>query len=117
MSKETIVGLEERIKIKLKEKNMTIKKLRDITGLSSSVVNYIFETSLIHGSDCVKIADALDVTTDYLLKGIEDTEKTHWCDYFKCSRHKNLCCYDCPDKSKCESPCLNHPRKCGLVKK
>ena len=118
MSKETIVGLEERIKIKLKERHMTIKKLRDITGISPYVLSYIFETSLIHGSDCVKIADALDVTTDYLLKGIEEKDTTHHCGYFKCTKHSNnLCCSDCPDKSKCESPCLNHPRKCGLVKK
>lgn len=117
MSKETIIGLEERIKIKLKEKRMTIKKLCEVTGLSPYVITHIFEASVIHGSDCVKIAEALDVTTDYLLRGIEDKEQTRWCGYFKCNTHKNLCCYDCPDKSKCESPCMNHPNKCGLVKK
>lgn len=116
MSRETIIGLEERIKIKLKERHMTVKKLRDITGISTYVMTHIFDESVIHGCDCIKIAEALDVTTDYLLRGIEDKDKTRWCGYFKCSTHKNLCCYDCPDKSKCESPCLNHPHKCGLVK-
>lgn len=117
MSKETIIGLEDRIKIKMKEKHINIKKLCELTGISPYVIAHIFETSGIHGSDCIKIAETLEVTTDYLLRGIEDKEQTHLCGYFKCSTHKNLCCFNCPDKNACPFPCLNHPRKCGLVKK
>ena len=119
MSKETIIGLEERIKLKLKEKHMTVKKLCEVTGISLYVITHIFEKSVIHGSDCVLIAEALDVTTDYLLRGVEEEKvKDRQCGYFKCTKHSNnLCCSDCPDKSTCESPCMNHPQKCGLVKK
>ena len=42
------------------------------------------------------------------------------CRVFACVRDKKLgirqdCCFYCPEKSDCYSPCLNKPDRCGLL--
>ena len=42
------------------------------------------------------------------------------CAVFACVQDKKLairqdCCFYCPDKGSCYSPCLNNPDRCGLL--
>lgn len=120
MSRETINGLEERIRTLLKEKGWSIKKLCKETDISPYVMETILTKSLIHGTDAVKIAEKFDITTDYLLRGIEvvKEDKPRLCKVFKCiyDPGNHLCCHSCPQKSDCEYPCQNHPNKCKCSK-
>lgn len=121
MSKKSIVGLDERLRDLLKENHMTIKRLSEVTGIPLYSVNNILAAATISGSDAIKIADTLGVTTDFLLKGTSDAKKELLCSHFQCTAtpqksNKSLCCFRCPDRHDCATRCLNNPDKCGLVK-
>ena len=40
-----------------------------------------------------------------------------YCSTFYCHKmHGHLCCADCPIRTECQNPCLNHPSRCNLCR-
>lgn len=59
----------DRIKHLCKQKGITQTQLAELTGITeASISRYVNSIREPRGSDIVKLADALGVTTDYLLK-------------------------------------------------
>ena len=120
MSKEICEGLDERVRALLKENKMTLKKLCETTGIAKSTMVSSLDRLTLSSTNAIKIAGALGVTLDYLLKGIESEEKapSTLCTRFHCPADpfNQLCCHFCESRNTCEEACLNHPDKCGLLK-
>lgn len=63
----------------LKEKNMSIKQLCHETGISQPQMSmYINNKCAPNATNLLKISDALQVSTDYLLTGGKERGKGHW---------------------------------------
>lgn len=122
MKRERIEGLDERVRATLKARKMTFKMLCELTGISKSTMVSSLDTLTMTKDNAIKIADALDVTLDFLLEGVTIKDNIsaplQQCTRFKClnpkNPSKNQCCYYCKDRELCAEPCLNAPKKCGL---
>jgi transcriptional regulator with XRE-family HTH domain len=65
-----------RIKEMLKEKNISQKKLSEMTGITESAISrYIKGDRVPRGANLVKISKALGITTDDLLRGDYEMDK------------------------------------------
>ena len=102
---------------------MTLKKLCETTGIAKSTMDASLNRLTFSSANAIKVADALNVPLDYLLKGIvsEKEEPENVCTRFTCRdpnfpSKKHLCCHFCENKDNCTDPCLNHPDKCGCIK-
>ena len=123
MSKEISKGLDVRVRALLRERKMTLKKLCETTGIAKSTMDASLNRLTFSSANAIKVADALNVSLDYLLKGIvsEKEEPENVCTRFTCREpnfpsKKHLCCHFCENKDNCPDPCLNHPSKCGCIK-
>ena len=123
MAKDFIANLGTRVKAEMEVKKLSVKELCTRTGMSKSTIYNILNESSITAVGAVNLANALGVTTDYLLRGItHDTQIPYMpqyaCTHFKCAdpekSDSKRCCFYCPNKKGCSNPCLNNPAKCGL---
>lgn len=74
--------LSETMESLLKKKNITQKQLSIMTGITESAISrYISGDRVPRGVNLVKIANALDTTTDNLLNASEDSKDTESFDY------------------------------------
>ena len=121
MAKDFIPNLDTRVRAEIKAKQISVKELCFRTGMGKSTIYNILNESCITAVGAVKLADALGVSTDYLLKGTTNPMPyvpQYACSMFKCvaseQSDSKRCCFYCPDKATCSNPCLNNPGKCGL---
>ena len=116
MANQYIPGLGEKITAELKNRDITKKKLCEICRISAQTIKNIVDTSRISITNLVAIADALDVSVDYLISGTREPKEAHLhkCKLFKCpkSGERQCCCY-CKEKESCQERCLNNHQKCG----
>lgn len=121
MAKDFIPNLDTRIRAEMKEKKLSMKELCSRTGMGKSTIYSILNESSVTAYGAVQLANALGVTTDYLLRGVAHDAQAPYkpqfaCTHFKCMEQSDSkrCCYYCPDKNSCSNPCLNNPGICGL---
>ena len=114
MANQKIPGLSEKITAELKNRKITKKRLCKICQFSESTLQEIITTSKINVNYLAAIADALDVSVEYLIKKDAKPKERKECKLFKCpkSGERKCCCY-CKEKESCQERCLNNHQHCG----
>lgn len=71
-----MIQLEQKIKTKLKERNLTIEKLAVYSGITKQTVHNIFKKNDVKLSQLKRISEVLNVGLDYfLLEGTDHKNK------------------------------------------